>query len=97
MFKEVIDKHAPTRYGKRRKHHAPFMNSELRKARNVKAMLHRRYKKYRNKFNWENYRRQRNHVTKLIRQSISHYFLERCKDPSKTNFWRTIKPFLRQT
>ena len=58
-------------------------------------MLHNKYKKFKNNFNWETYRKQRNHVTKLRKQSIRLYFFERCSGgPKSKDFWPTIKPFL---
>ena len=71
------------------------MNGELRRAIYKKRMLHNKYKKFKNNFNWEAYRKQRNHVTKLRKQSIRLYFFERCSGGSKSkDFWPTIKPFL---
>ena len=73
----------------------PSMNSDLRKAIYKKKMLHNKYNKYRNEINWELYRRQRNYVPKLKKQSIKHYFFERCSGgPKSSDFWPTIKPFL---
>jgi hypothetical protein len=44
---------------------------------------------------WEQYRKQRNTVTKIKRKSIRNYFLERCVGgPKNKDFWHTIKPFL---
>ena len=58
-------------------------------------MLHNKYLKYKNKVNWEFYRKQRNYVTKLRKQSIHLYFFERCSGgPKSKDFWPTIKPFL---
>ena len=71
------------------------MNSELRKAIYKKKMLYNKYHKYRNKTNWVLYRKQRNYVTKLRKQSIKLYFFERCGGgPKSKDFWPTIKPFL---
>ena len=70
------------------------MHGELRKAVNVKSMLKRRYDKNTNSGNWENYRRQRNLVSKLREQAINTYFHENCRDVSNKKFWNTIKPFM---
>jgi hypothetical protein len=95
MFLEVVDRHAPVKIRKPRKHSAPFMNSKLRKAVHKKRMLHNRYIKHHSGSNWEAYRVQRNVVTKLRRESIKNYFLERCSGgPNSKDFWPTIKPFL---
>lgn len=50
------------------------MNSELQRAIYKKKMLHKKYIKYKGKQSWENYRKQRNFVTKLRKQSIKLYF-----------------------
>ena len=41
------------------------MNGDLRRAVYKKGMLFNKYKKCRTSANWEDYRKQRNHVTKL--------------------------------
>ena len=72
------------------------MNPELRRAIYKKKMLHNEFKKFKNNSNnWENYRKQRNYVTKLRKQSIHLYFFKRCSGgPKSKDFWPTIKPFL---
>ena len=95
LYTEVLDIHAPIRTARRHPKHAPFMNTELRKARNVKAMLKRKYDKYPTNKNWEIYRKQRNYVTKLRKKSIKQYFESNCNfDRSPVHFWNTIKPFM---
>ena len=71
------------------------MNGDLRRAVYKKRMLFNRYKKCRTSANWDDYRKQRNHVTKLKKQSMRLYFFERCSGgPKSKDFWPTIKPFL---
>ena len=51
--------------------------------------------KYKSDKNWEIYRKQRNLVTKIKRDSIKTYFYERTAGgPRATSFYPTIKPFL---
>ena len=58
-------------------------------------MLFNKYKKCPSGLNWDNYRKQRNAVTKLKKQSMRHYFFERCSGgPKSKDFWPTIKLFL---
>ena len=46
-------------------------------------------------YNWERYRKQRNHVNRIKKQSIKTYFYERgLGGPESIDFWSTIKPFL---
>ena len=95
LLMDIVDEHAPRKQKYPKKDTPPFMNSELRRAIYKKKMLHNKYHKYRNKTNWELYRKQRNYVTKLRKQSIKLYFFERCRGgPKSSDFWPTIKPFL---
>ena len=58
-------------------------------------MFFNKYKTWRTPANWEAYRMQRNLCTKLKRQSIRHYFSERCAGgPKSKDLWPTVKPFL---
>ena len=92
---DIVDEHAPKKQKYPKKESPPFMNSELRRAIYKKKMLHNKFKKFKNNSNWENYRKQRNYVTKLRKQSIHLYFFERCSGgPKSKDFWPTIKPFL---
>ena len=95
LFKEVIDEHVPMKERRSKTNKPPFMNCELRRAVYAKRMLRNKYRKCRSPGNWENYRKQRNLVTKLKRQSLRVYFFERCHGgPKSKDFWPTIKPFL---
>jgi hypothetical protein len=93
-FKSVLDKHAPVKNRQPRKNPLPCMNSELRGAIYRKHMFYSQYTKNRNTKTWEKFRKQRNLVTKLKKNSMKTYFLERCTGGAKNvNFWKTVKPF----
>ena len=96
LLNEVIDEHLPFKTKYERKHKAPFMNGELRRAINHKNHLRRRFLKCRHDDRkWQSYRKQRNLVTKLKRQALNNYFIERCEGGTKSkDFWPTIRPFL---
>ena len=95
LIKEVIDEHVPIKERRSKPNKPAFMNSELRSAVYKKRMLRNKYFKCRSPQNWEKYRKQRNYVTKLKRQSLRVYFFERCHGgPKSKDFWPTIKPFL---
>ena len=71
---EVVNKHIPLKKRKPVQSPAPFMNNTLRKEIYKKRMLHNNFLKNRSKVNWENYRKQRNHVNKVKKKSIQNYF-----------------------
>ena len=94
-FTEVIDKHIPLKKRKPVVNPAPYMNKELRQAIYKKRMYHNKFIKYKSDKNWEIYRKQRNMVTKIKRDSIKTYFYERTAGgPKATSFYPTIKQFL---
>ena len=71
------------------------MNSELRKAINVRNMLRRKYDKCNILSNWAKYRNQRNYVSKLRKRSKSHYMKEICmSNNNNDNFWNVVKPLM---
>ena len=58
-------------------------------------MFYNKFQTINSKKNWEAYRQQRNYVTKLKKQSINNYFIERCTGGNRCkDFWPTVKPFL---
>lgn len=91
----VINDHAPKKKRFIKKRQLPYMNGDLRRAINVKGMLRRKFNRVPSNEIRERYRRQRNYVTKLKRESLRIYLDEKCsgkKQPGQ--FWKTIKPFL---
>ena len=72
---ETIDGHAPLKKRRCRPQQAPFMNKELRKAIYRKRMQFNKYRKCKTDKNWDEYRVQRNLVTKLKQTSVRNYFL----------------------
>ena len=94
LLHDVVNDHAPLKTKTVRGKHCPYMHNELRKAINVKGMLHRKHLRRRTRASWEDYRRQRNKVTKMKRQSIQAYFNKHCDKPQNPNFWNVIRPFM---
>ena len=73
------------------------MNSELRKAINVKAMLKRKYNRLKTNAAWEKYRRQRNVVNNLKQKSLNMHLKSKCESNKQNNgkeFWGAVSPFL---
>ena len=79
-FVDVIDKHIPME--KRRSIITPahYMNKELRGAIYKQKMYHNKFLQNKSDANWEVYRKQRNLVTKIKRNSIKTYFYERTQN-----------------
>ena len=59
----------------------------------MKAMLRRKFDKYRTDTAWFKYKAQRHLVTNMKLASIMQYFAERCSNTSR-DFWKTIQPFM---
>jgi hypothetical protein len=95
LLKATIDRHAPIKTKCIKSKQVPYMNDNLRKSINVKAMLFRKYIKNPNDTTLKAYKIQRNKVNKLKRASVKQHFDNKCEahDCNKKSFWETIKPF----
>ena len=74
----VTNKFAPQKVKKCIPKPVPYMNKSLKQDVYRKQMLFNKFQKHKTSKNWENFRRQRNLVTKLKQKSANQYFLERC-------------------
>ena len=96
LVRDIVDQHAPEKRKKVTCNPLPYMNSELRKAINVKAMLRRKYNRSKTNASWNKYRLQRNRVANLKRKSMNKYFKLKCENVKISNgreFWKCISPF----
>ncbi len=84
LFADVIEEHAPLTRKFIRGNQAPYMNSKLRKAINVKNMLKRRYNTKSGE-SWENYRKQTYAVVRLRKESKRIHNLRKGA-PKQKNF-----------
>ena len=67
------------------------MNSTLRKSINVKNMFWRKNNRNKSQENWERYRTHRNYVTKLRKQSMNNYLVNKCNGPTNgREFWNAV-------
>jgi len=92
---DIVDKFAPMKTKQIKGKRIPYMNSELRKAINVKNMVKRKYYKCKNNENWLRYRSHRNTVTNLRKKSMRIYMQNKCNS-AKTGggFWEAVKPII---
>jgi exonuclease III len=94
LLNDVLNEHAPVKSKMLRRPQLPYMNGELRRAINVKAMLRRKFNKCKSIHTWSLFKHQRNHVTSLKRKSLIQYFNNRCNSSvNSKQFWNTVKPF----
>ena len=95
IFIDVLNTHAPVTTKKVRANNHQFMTKALRKAIMTRSRLKNAYLKTRNSKNWENYKKQRNFCTNLLKKTKSEYFrnlnIKELNDNKK--FWKKIKPF----
>ena len=96
LFNEITEFHAPTKTKTIKQHQLPYMNGDLRRAINVKAMLRKKFYKSRCNHSWTKFKNQRNLVNRLKRQAKKTYFDKHCNNVYESNdkpFWKTVKPF----
>ena len=99
LLKDIIDVHAPLKQKLIKHKQVPYMNSQLRKAMNVRNAFRRKFEKCNSHQNWQKYRSQRNYVTKLRKHSLLQYMKNKCKLDNQSGgngneFWRIIKPII---
>ena len=71
------------------------LDGALRKATNVRKMLWRKFKKNKSNYNWEIYRKQRNKVTCMRKNSKCNFIKSKCTSMKNGGeFWQTVGPFI---
>ena len=94
LMNEIINEHAPLKQKRIKHKQVPYMNSELRKAINVKNMLKRKYDKNQCTVNWNKYRYHRRIVSNIRKISAKKYISEKCKDTlNGKGFWEAVSPY----
>ena len=95
LLGDIISEHAPVKTKILKRTQVPYMNSTLRKSINVKNMFWRKYNRNKSQENWERYRTHRNYVTKLRKQSMNNYLMNKCNGPTNgREFWNAVKPLI---
>ena len=92
LLSDIIEEHAPLKTKIIKKQSVPYMNACLRKAMYKRNMARNKYRNFGETFH-EDYRRQRNLVVKIRKNSLREYFSKNCNIKDKT-FWNTISPFM---
>ena len=92
LISNIINVHAPMKVKLLKHKPVPYMNSELRKTMYARNMARNKFRKFGKNY-WDAYRRLRNRVVALRKNSIRNYFLKRCEKPNR-EFWKTISPFI---
>ena len=97
LLRQVVNEHAPLKEKTPKPNSPPYMNSEYRKIIYQTREARKDFNKHKTAEKWKKYTKLRNKKTKVKRDSISVYFLERCGGgPKSKDVWPTIKPFLSQ-
>ena len=92
---ETLDEHAPPKTRVLRGNHKPHVNKALRKAIMKRSQLKNRANRSGIKEDYENYKKQRNIVSKMNKQSKKRFFAKLDQNGQKGNkgFWKACKPF----
>ncbi len=92
----IVNEHAPRKTKVVKTHCVPYMNEQLRKSINVRNMFRRKYDRITNRQTWEAYRKKRNKVITLRKQSKRKYLMDKCggKCTNSKDFWKIVKPLI---
>ena len=97
LFKHAIDDHAPTKRVNLKCNHLPWINQTIQKQIRLRNYLYGKFRRFKSRENWNNYRLQRNKVTALKRQAVKDFCLEAVSVSSRGStgsFWRKLRPLL---
>ena len=94
-FLATLNEHAPLKKKKIRYNHQVFMSKSLRKAIMKRSKLRNTFNKNRFSENWQNYKRQRNICSNILKSAKKTFFenLNINEITDNRNFWKTVKPF----
>ena len=94
IFLRVLNFHAPFKQKYVRGNDQPFMTKSLRKAIMVRSKLKNIYNKCPTYENNRNFKKQRNHCVKLLKDSKKNYYrnLNTSQIIDNRKFWRSVKP-----
>ena len=97
LFKHAIDDHAPSKRVNLKCNHLPWINQTIQKQMRLRNYLYGKFRRFKSRENWNNYRLQRNKVTALKRQAVKDFCLEAVSVSSRGStgsFWRKLRPLL---
>ena len=95
LMKQIMDENAPIKTKKVKHVQLPFMNGKLRKEINYKNMLKRKYEKWPTHVNWTLYKKHRNYVVKLRKESVRNYMKNKCiPGQHSRDFWKVVNPLI---
>ena len=91
LYKDIISEHIPQRRVKTRSDNLPWMNSHIRKIMNKRYKVLKRAKQTRSAEHWAEYKKLRNQVTKLLRESEANYWRQEFKNTKcSKDFWKLV-------
>ena len=92
LYKDVMSDHLKTRKVKVRTNGLKWMNGSIRKEMNKRyALLRRAQSNPSDPDAWKQYRQQRNHVTKIMREAEAEYWKDKFENAnSSSDFWRVV-------
>ena len=95
IYKDIINDHIKTRQAKVRKSSLPWMNSVIRKAMNWRyKLLLKGQKTPKGSVEWQNYKKERNRCTKLLRHAETNYWKNKFDNADTgKDFWKVVKEF----
>ena len=98
MYNEIKDSHITKRKAKIRTDSLPWVNSEIRKMMNQRYKLLKKCKGTpKTSREWQDYKRLKNYVTKMMRKAESNYWRKEFQDAScSQDFWKTYKRVTRK-
>ena len=95
LFNQILDKHVPLVQKKIANRQKPWIAAQIRKEIRKRNQPHKKFRKNLTNMIWIKYKKQRNIVTSLKRNSIKNFCLKASLNKHKPGeFWKKLKPLL---
>ena len=85
LYKQVLDKHAPVKQIRLRANQLPWITPLIQKEMRLRNRLYKTFRRVPTDANWNNYKNQRNKVTKLKRKAVKEFCLDAASCSSKNS------------
>jgi len=92
LYKNIIKEMVPEMKAKIRSKSVPWITSEIRKLMNKRYKLLKKFRQSKDKNDWDLYKKARNSITKLLRETEADYWCKEFREAKNTKeFWSLVR------
>ena len=97
IFLKVLEKHAPVKTFRPRRHHLPWIDDEVRGLMQERDWMYRTYIRTRDRDVWSAFKRLRNLTTSRLREAKTAHFATVCRNTNQPKkMWMELKTLMKK-